>query len=617
MARIAGTVRGARPGLAEAMLRAVAPAPAAVLADGGIAVGPGAAWFDGGRFAVALDGRVYNADELPAADGPAGNDRTAGNDAAVVAAAVATFGVAQALARLNGDFALAVLDRADGTLHLARDPFGIKPLYHTANGGPLAFASRPRALFAVPGVSRAVRRDYVASVAAANYRFFDIEPARSPYVDIAQLPPGHMLTWRDGAVTIAPYAVLAEEPEFDAPVEQLAEEYRALFFDAVGRRLKRAKNPAFTLSGGLDSSSVITAAGRIAGRRQMAVSSVYSDAYYDETAEIRDVIDAGIADWTPVRIDTPDLFGLVSEMVVQHDEPVATVTWMAHQLLTREVKARGHDALFGGLGGDEQHAGEYDYFFYLFADLQAAGKQDLYDHEVACWIRNHDHPVHRKTPEVARAMAARLTDPAQPGQCRPNLLLLERYRGLLAPGFFDMDGIRPVYERRFTSYLKNHTVNELLRNTMPCCLRASERNCDAAGLEDFFPFHDQRLLRFMLRIPTTWKIRDGVTKWFLRQAMKGVLPEPTRTRIVKTGWNAPAHRWVAEDFREPLLDLIRSQRFRERGIYDADAVERLLAEHVDIVADPKGRDNHMMFFWQLLNLELWLRSLEDAPALPS
>jgi len=103
------------------------------------------------------------------------------------------------------------------------------------------------------------------------------------------------------------------------------------------------------------------------------------------------------------------------------------------------------------------------------------------------------------------------------------------------------------------------------------------------------------------------KIRDGVTKRLLRDAMAGTLPEETRTRIKKTGWNAPAHVWFTGHGREQLRDMIASQVFRERGIYIVPEVERLVGEHEAIVSSGAVRENHMMFLWQLVNLETWLR----------
>jgi asparagine synthase (glutamine-hydrolysing) len=138
----------------------------------------------------------------------------------------------------------------------------------------------------------------------------------------------------------------------------------------------------------------------------------------------------------------------------------------------------------------------------------------------------------------------------------------------------------------------------------------ADRQTSAFGIDVIWPFFDHRLVELMFRVPATLKIRDGVTKHLLREAMRGILPEETRTRIKKTGWNAPAHVWFATGSgRELVLDLTASRAFRERGLYDVSLVRQLLDEHRDIVVTGRAVDNHMMFFWQLVNLELWLAAL--------
>ena len=102
-----------------------------------------------------------------------------------------------------------------------------------------------------------------------------------------------------------------------------------------------------------------------------------------------------------------------------------------------------------------------------------------------------------------------------------------------------------------------------------------------------------------------------MTKYLLRKATRGILPEATRTRIKKTGWNAPAHLWFAGPGRPFLLDLVGSQAFRERGIYNVARVRYLIDEHDRIVSEGRAVDNHMMFLWQLLNLELWFRWIDN------
>ncbi|MBI4677668.1 MAG: asparagine synthase [Elusimicrobia bacterium] len=560
---------------------------------------------DCGKVLAVMDGFIYNRDELGGGD----------TDAELLVSLYLQYGFEGALSRINGDFAAALLDQDRGVLWLGRDRLGIRPLYFAAKEGLFAFASRPRPLLALPGVSRETRREFLALFAASHYRTFDNDPEMSPYEDVRQVPAGHVLSLQAGTVSLKRYWRLEDLPEWEEPEEELAGRYRELILDAVARRLKVAPSAAFTLSGGMDSSTVLACAARLAGGRQRAVSTVYDDKTYDESTDIKDMLEAAASEWIPVRVGEPDLAALVRMMVVAHDEPVATATWLSHFLLCGVARQSRIGTLFGGLGGDELNAGEYEYFFFFFADLQSAGLEALLKKETEAWIVQHDHPVFRKSVSVMREGLKRLVDLSTPGRCLADRGRIERYAAALKPDFFRLQGFEPVMERVFTSYLKNRAYHDIFRETLPCCLRAADRNGSALGVAHVMPFLDHRLVEFTFRVPAALKIRDGVTKRLLREAMRGILPEATRTRVKKTGWNAPAHRWFTGKGKELVLDLVRSRESRERGIYDAVEVERLAQEHEEIVLSGRPADNHMMFLWQVLNLELWLRSL--SPAGPS
>jgi len=618
MARLAGLVApaGATPVL-DALLGGLASewdgAADARLAAGRAAFGvrgwraPNLAAHDG--LLVAMDGAVYDRADVARALGPDAPPPDA-PDAALVAALYRRDGFAGALARLNGDFAIALWDARDATLWLGRDRFGVRPLYWTVAPGGVAFASRLRALLALPGVSRAPRRAFVARFAGSHYRTFDNAPEESPYEAIAQLPAAHLLRVRDGrAAPPAPWWSLAEAPDLAEPVPALAERYRALLLDAVALRARHAaaRAPAYTLSGGMDSSSVLACAVQSLGAKQHAYSTVYEDATYDESAEIRTMLDATVSRWHPVPVGDPDLATVVPRLLAANDEPVATATWLSHYVLCEQVRRDGFGGLFGGLGGDELNAGEYEYFFYFFADLRAAGDEALLAAETEQWIAHHDHPIYKKTFDVMREGLTRLVDPARPGVCLPDARRLARYRDAVRPEYYDLAAFEPVMDHPFRSYLKNRTFQDIYRETAPCCLRAADRQTAAFGLEVYWPFFDHRLVELMFRVPAALKIRAGVTKYLLREAMRGILPEETRTRVKKTGWNAPAHVWFSGAGRALVEDLASSRSFRERGIYDVARVRAILDEHQRIVDERQPVDNHMMFLWQLVNLELWLR----------
>ena len=279
-------------------------------------------------------------------------------------------------------------------------------------------------------------------------------------------------------------------------------------------------------------------------------------------------------------------------------------------MLVEEAAKLGYTDLFTGLGGDELHAGEYDYFFYFFADLKKMGKTDLLDKEIEAWVKNHDHPIFRKSKNVALERMIELTDPLVPGRCLPDKKLLNRYKNLLSDDFQNLNDLLPNYHPTSDSYLISHSQNELLINTMPCCLRSGRENCNLFGMQEFHPFLDNELFEYMMSVPPEQKIRDGLTKAFARESYKGLIPEETRRRINKTGWNAPAHEWFSKNHRDDLHDLVGSRQFRERGIYKIDSVKQMISQHETIVLENRDRPNHMMAIWQIVSLEIWLRNLD-------
>lgn len=555
---------------------------------------------------LVIDGCLFNTAEL---------SRSVKPDGEIFLDLYEQHGFREALCRVNGDFAIALYDQATDTLWLGRDRIGVRPLYYATGGDFFAFASQPGALPGLPGISAAVNRRFAGLFAGSHYRTFDNAREESPFADIRQLPAAHLAEIRSGgAPRLAQYWTLSDQGSLDLPEAELADRYRDLLVDAVRIRLSKAAKPAFLLSGGMDSSSVLASAVRVSGAKQEAFSSVYDDRTYDESEDIRSMLDSTVSAWHPVRIGNPDVFAIIERMVRVHDEPVATATWLSHYLLCAQAARQGFATLFGGLGGDELNAGEYEHFFFHFADLRYAGDEQGLRREVEHWARHHDHPIYRKNMAVVDAALERIVDLRSPGLCRPDRTRLDRYASAVNRGYFDVGSFEPVMDRPFDSYLRNRTFHDIFRETAPCCLRAEDRQTGAFGLQHFDPFFDYRLVEFMFRVPGRMKIRDGVTKILLREATRGLLPEQTRTRIKKTGWNAPAHVWFSGNTLGTLRDLTASRAFRERGIYDTRRVTALLDEHEQIVSSGEMRDNHMMFLWQLVNLELWLRTLDDASA---
>ncbi len=551
---------------------------------------------DNGSVSVIIDGNIYNSKDLGR-----------GGDAEIIISLYKRYGFPALLPKLNGDFSIALEDSSSGELWLARDRVGVKPLYYTTLGAEFAFASRCKALLEIPGVTREVDRQYVALVAASHYRHFDNRPEKSPYMDIDQLPAAHWLRFKNGECRTGVYWQLEDLPEWEESEEELAERYRELLLNSTRIRMDRCGKPGFTLSGGMDSSSVLGSAVSETGEKQKAFSSIYADKTFDESEDIATILDVAVSKWHQVSVSDPDVFGLIDKMVDVNDEPVATATWLSHFVVCEQAAQEDITHLFGGLGGDELNAGEYEHFFPFFADLKIGGQKQRLDKEVSKWAEYHTHPLYPKNFTVMEESVERICDLKKPGKIRSDRQRLERYHDLLNPDFFDLTAFEPVMDHPFQSYLKNRCHQDIFRETSPCCLRAQDRQGMALGIQHVMPFFDHRIIEFMFRVPAKYKYLNGITKSLLRKATAGLIPESTRTRIKKTGWNAPAHLWFSGEGAEQVRDLLASTKFKELGIYRTEAVQSLLQDHLEIVEQNQLRENHMMLFWQLVNLVYWLK----------
>ncbi len=521
-------------------------------------------------------------------------------------------GIEEALRSVKGEFSIALYDKRNDFLCIARDRFGYKPLYYAHVGDLFAFSSHASWLLKIPNINTSLDEKSLALFAGGHYRYIDNSPETSFFKGVSQLPAASYLVYKNGKVRVSKYWDIDTNIDCQNNENQIVEKYRDLFIRAVDQREKAVKGKkCFLLSGGLDSSSVLAASVYLTGDKQQAFSTVYEDKAYDESDDIKTILGDCVSSWHPISIDEPDFFSIIKRMVRDNDGPIATATWLSHYLLYDKISQLGFTDVFGGLGGDEVNAGEFEHFFYFFADLKAKNLDSRLSQEIDCWAHHHDHPIYHKNFEVAARSWKILTDRENPGGIFFDYEKYSRYYHTLNKDFFNLEDFRPFFPHFSKSYLNNKTLSDIFYETIPCCFRANDRHDFAFNLKTHFPFFDHELIEFSHQIPAELKTLNGVTKNVLRKAMKGILPEPTRARIKKTGWNAPFHVWMFQkQNKENLYDLIHSRSFIERGIYNPKVVQDLLKEHEEILTKSKLAENHMMFFWQLVNLELWLESLD-------
>ena len=554
-----------------------------------------------GELALSYNGEIYNYVELRRELEGLGHEFRTSGDTEVLLAAYAEWG-ADCVVRLVGMWAFSILDARRDVVFLSRDRFGVKPLYWTLRGGALHFASEIKALLAVPGAApepneEVVRRYLLTGgVDESEQTFFE---------GVYSLPAAHnALIPLDGAVEpLRPerYWSLPEEG-YGGGVDEAAAEFRAMLSDSV-RVHARSDVPVGTcLSGGLDSSAIVCVAEELRRDEQIPHYAHRGFGYLPEQAELserpymEEVVQRTGLEMTYVEV-APERFGsALVEIARQQDEPFGSASIAAQWFVFESAHRAGLKVMLDGQGADEVLGG-YHYYFPLIASALLRARRPL---QYARFARSHRRALGE--PPLSRRYALASLAPAGLRRAAPERLTLPPAAALLAPDLRDRaDGgvAGPPEFESVNEILAAHTTSLGL----PSLLRFEDRNSMAHSIEARVPFLDHRLVEFAFRLPGDYKVHGVETKYVMREALKGVLPERIRTRTDKIGFRAePGATWaLAERNREALL--AARTPYEERW-FDRGALADLFAG-----SDRSAGAEFML--WRAINAKLWLRAFWD------
>ena len=562
---------------------------------------------------LVFNGEIYNFRELrPVLEARGYRFRTR-SDSEVLLRAYEAYGDA-CVEHLRGMFAFAVWDRRRRRLLLARDRLGKKPLYYRQRNGLLLFASEVKALLSHPEVGRDIDAD-----ALHHYLAFGYSPGdRSIFAEIASLPPAH-LAIADGdrletRCYWTPLRGAAARTDAVSPAEAPVLVRRALA-DAVRLRLESDVPLGVFLSGGIDSSAVVASMREVTGQRITTVSVGFgaADPSFDELPYARLVARRFDTDHHEEILE-PRVADLLPTIVQHFDEPFAdssaVATFVVAQAAARHVKVA-----LSGIGGDEAFAGYPRYLGLRLSETYARLPRAVRSvaraavHAIAReseggvdWGARAGRFVDADGPLPDRYLAwtrffsvadlEHLASPALRARWRADVAARQR------AAFETRDGA-DVVEGAFRIDLATYLPDDLLV--------MADRMTMAHSLELRAPFCDHRLLELSLRIPAGVKLRGGRLKALLKTAFADVLPRELLRRP-KQGFMIPLARWLRTELREPMEDLLASDRVRARGLLVPTVVEALKREHLD------GRRSHADRLWSLMILELWMRQYLDGAA---
>ncbi len=538
-----------------------------------------------GTLQIVYNGEVYNFRELRSELEGAGHRFETNCDTEVVLAAYQRWGT-DCFARFNGMWALALLDlRADEPeLVLARDHYGIKPLYVApvgdGAGARTLFASEIKALLASPDlIPRANRQwfyDYLL------HGLHDHRPETS-FDGVRQVLPA---TWErhraDGTVEVGTYW----RPSTETTSADDPDKFRELWTRSVERRLIADVPVGTCLSGGIDSSSIVCTSSRLLAEHAPDAASLgdtlrtFSIVYPGDAIDEREYIDA-VLDETPAKpaFDTPDPARWIAEvdrMVWHQDEPIVSsapyAQWCVMRLAQPDVTV-----LLNGQAGDELLAGYVPYQLVYLRELRRRGD----------WVALRREALASRdvlAPLVKRKLAAR----------RKSLPV----RPLLRDDF--VSGLAPPAHQRHQDDLKARLVDDLTTFSLPSLLRYEDRNSMAYSMESRLPFLDQELVDWVLSLPSSAIVQDGWSRSILRRGLAGLLTERVRLRRWKVGFTTPETTWLRSQ-RAALQGLFRSPAFASRPWWKAEEIAEGFGRFCD------GELESSPIFWRAMNTELWHR----------
>jgi asparagine synthase (glutamine-hydrolysing) len=551
-----------------------------------------------GRIQVVQNGELYNYRELRRDLERAGHTFATHGDTEVLVHLYEEHGLAFA-ERLRGMFAVALWDAPRRRLVLARDRYGIKPLYYREAEGELVFASELRAL---------PRGEIDLDSVEAFLAFNCIPAPLTIFRETRKLPPGHVLSWQDGRLELTRYArpapVLSDEVRHEDEAE-LTEELRARLRDSVRAHLVADVPVGVLLSGGIDSAALTALAAGESAEPVRTFSIGFEERSFDELGDARLVANRYSTRHEELVL-RPDAALLLPALAEAFDEPFADSsalpTYLVSKLAAEHVKVA-----LSGEGGDELFGGYYTYTADLLAlrygslarfarplveRLPSSSAKASFDYKAKRFVRAaHLPPLerHHAWKEIFSA-EARTELTGRRGDFDPVDLLRDR--------FAETEGAE-LLARLQDVDLGIYLVDDLLVKT--------DRASMAHSLEARVPFLDPLVTNFAHALATKHKVQGLRKKVLLRKAIAPLVPAPLLGRR-KRGFSIPAAAWLRGELEPFARDTLSEEVVRRQGLFDPASVRRIVEDHVS------GKEDLSRQLWGMLAFTLWHeRHVENAP----
>jgi len=503
-----------------------------------------------GRYTIVHNGEIYNYLELKDKLTKLDYRFNSASDTEVILAAYDAWGE-DCLQQFDGMFAFAIWDTAAQRLFAARDRFGEKPFYYSYENGRLCFASEIKALKRLRGKSE-VNTAMLYNFLTLSYTGNPRNRGETFYEGIEQLPAGYCLRFdpRESDPVIEQYHQFHTGDDISINDADAIEQFRSLLFDSVRKKLRSDVAIGTSLSGGLDSSAIVALCNQLPSGNysHQCFTASFEGFEKDETKYAAELAAKFGLKHHLANIASSEIVPLMNEVMKHQDEPISSASPLAQFAVYRLAKAEGVTVLLDGQGADEILAGYTKYFGWYWRELYARDRRKLSEELRA--TRNLQLPadfnwkqkVAARFPQLAGGFLETIQEKKAYRNSdlqRSFAFLHKRSLYYTFPSQMDLNGIL---------YFNSFSIG------LPELLRLADRNSMAHGIEVRLPFLGTDLAQFVFSLPADFKIREGRTKWLLRQAVKDLLPPSIVWRTDKIGFEPPQQAWMQQ---QNVQDAIR------------------------------------------------------------
>ncbi|OUX32104.1 MAG: asparagine synthase (glutamine-hydrolyzing) [bacterium TMED264] len=534
------------------------------------------------KYIIVFNGEIYNFVEIRKKLLRLGYQFSTNSDTEVLLMAYIEYGE-NCVNYFNGMWSFAIWDGIKENLFLSRDRFGEKPLYYLKNSSGIYFGSEVKFIQALISKKLLLNYRYLNRYLIYGYKYLH-KNSETFFEGLSRLDSStNMIISKDNQKKYKYWEPKIEQ-NLNMSYGDALEGTKQYLFESIKLRLRSDVPLAFCLSGGVDSSSLVSIARKYFNHEVVTFSIIDNDKRYNELDNITETIKKLDCKHYLIELDYNQILSKLENLVTYHDAPISTISYLIHSLLSEKIKEKGFKVSISGTSADELFTGYYDHFnlhLYEMRNFESFNSHLKYWEDfISPSIRNpflKDPFLYIKNPLFRKH----------------NHLNSEVFSSFLYKNF-EIDIIDEVYTK---SLLRNRMLNELLHEATPVLLNEDDLNSMMNSIENRSPFLDVNLVEFAQSIPTHHLIKKGFSKYILRDSVKNILNDKVRLDRRKKGFNASIKSLINFDDKasfdyflsdSPIFEIIRK-----------DKIEFLLKKH-------SLKNSYNKFLFNFLNSKIFI-----------